>query len=171
MIDLLLSRSAFQLRYLNELLADIPDDRMADQPAPGINHPAWILGHLAFAQDRIADLVGGSHALDPSWEARFGPRSRPSPERSAYPSKSALMEALAQAHDRSAKALAGVEFATLSRPFPNNAFRDIMPTVADGVVHLLTSHEAGHAGQLSAWRRAAGIGASKFMSLTTTAEV
>ena len=136
-----------------------------------MNHPAWILGHLAFAQDRIPGLVGGTHLLDEDWAKVYGPRSRPLPDRSAYPSKAALIDALDQAHLRARDALVGVDLATLTAPLPIEAFRFIMPTLADGVVHILTSHEAGHIGQLSAWRRAAGLPPSKFMSLTGSAEV
>ncbi|MEM9701826.1 MAG: hypothetical protein AAF907_05225, partial [Planctomycetota bacterium] len=33
--------------YGQSLVADVPDDRFAEQPAPGINTPAWIFGHVA----------------------------------------------------------------------------------------------------------------------------
>jgi hypothetical protein len=35
------------LGYAKRLVADIPDDTMAIQPAPHMNHAAWVLGHPA----------------------------------------------------------------------------------------------------------------------------
>ena len=40
---------------------------------------------------------------------------------------------------------------------PNQEFRQIMPTIGDGLGYLLVAHEANHLGQLSAWRRAMGM--------------
>ena len=34
--------------------------------------------------------------------------------------------------------------------------RPRFPTIADQIGYLLTTHEAGHLGQLSAWRRMTG---------------
>jgi hypothetical protein len=34
------------------LVGEIADERLAEQPLAGVNHPAWILGHLAWTADR-----------------------------------------------------------------------------------------------------------------------
>ena len=39
------------LGYAKRLVADIPDDQMAFQPAAHMNHAAWVLGHLACTAD------------------------------------------------------------------------------------------------------------------------
>ena len=43
----LLHTWSLNLGYAKRLVADIPDGAMALQPAPGMNHAAWVLGHLA----------------------------------------------------------------------------------------------------------------------------
>jgi hypothetical protein len=42
----------FLVRYCRVLSGDIAEERLAEQPLPGVNHPAWVLGHLAFSADR-----------------------------------------------------------------------------------------------------------------------
>jgi hypothetical protein len=34
------------MQYCRMLMADIADERMAEEPLPGVNHPAWKLGPL-----------------------------------------------------------------------------------------------------------------------------
>ena len=164
MIELLLSRFAFQLRYLHELMAEIPDDRMADQPAPGMNHPAWILGHLACSAEFVPALAGLEKRLPAAWSDLFDPSSRPLADRSVYPLKADLLRALDETHARAAEVARGFTPEQFAAEFPMEPFRFIMPTVGDAVVHILTTHEATHSGQLSAWRRSAGFGPAKFMS-------
>ena len=67
-------------------------------------------------------------------------------DRSRYPGKATLWDALEAAHARAAKATGLCTPGRLAEVFPDPTFREIMPTVGDGVVHLLTTHEAGHAG-------------------------
>ena len=46
MIDALLLGWDRNLDYAKRLLADVPEDRMAHQPAVHMNHPAWIFSHV-----------------------------------------------------------------------------------------------------------------------------
>lgn len=72
MIGPLLHAWNLNLGYAKRLVADIPDDKMAIQPAPGINHAAWVLGHLACLPSR--SRVGlKQHGSKPS--GVFCPRS------------------------------------------------------------------------------------------------
>ena len=164
MIDLLLSRFALQLRLLKELISDIPEGQMADQPATGMNHPAWVLGHLVWAADFVPVLNGGQSRLPAGWAGLHDARSRPSPDRSLYPSKQVLWDALEEGHTHASAASREFTPGRLAEAFPDPTFAFLMPTVGDAVAHILTTHEAFHSGQVSAWRRAAGLGPSKFMS-------
>lgn len=157
MIDLICGRFAYQLDYLRDLIADIPESRLAEQPAPGMNSPAWILGHLAWAADLIPVLLGQASMLDDGWAERFGATSCPSPDATLYPSKSDLFATLEAAHTRALAALPLITPEILASEQPAAEFRFFLPTVGDAIVQIMTTHEAGHAGQLSAWRRAAGM--------------
>ena len=48
-------------------VADIPDDQIALQPAPGMNHAAWVLGHLACTADMLGAMIGLTPICPPEW--------------------------------------------------------------------------------------------------------
>lgn len=149
--------SRFLLQYAKLMLADVADERMAEQPLPGVNHPAWILGHLALTGDSAVALLGGEKTLDESWKALFGMGSQATAVRSDYPSKDELVAAL---EERFAKAIDLAASATAehaSRPNPNERLREGLPTIEDLVCFLLTGHFGIHLGQLSSWRRMIGM--------------
>ncbi|MEN0110065.1 MAG: DinB family protein [Planctomycetota bacterium] len=143
-----------QQQYGHGLVADIAAERFAEQPIAGMNPPAWVLGHLAYALDRHATFAGGEQKLA-DWQQRFGKGSTLLPGAEDYPSKEALLAAWDGAIDRMIAAVESASDETLASantgPLPN-AF----PTVGDFLAFSMTAHTAGHLGQLSAWRRAIG---------------
>ena len=149
---------AFNLGYARKLVGDVPDERMAEQPAGIPNHAAWIIGHLA----NTCDFAGQQLGLDPispnQWAERFGNGSVPVADRSKYPAKAALLKALEDGHARVAEALGKADPKALEAENPVEGLRPAAPTVRDLLTFILTTHEAIHLGQLSAWRRAAGFG-------------
>src|SRR4051794_24105432 len=98
MFDRELTNYAFLLGYGTDLASDIDDARFADQPSPGVNHPAWLFGHLAVATDYALSLLGVERRLRRSWTRDFGPTSAPKLDRSAYPGKAELLDAWTSGH-------------------------------------------------------------------------
>jgi hypothetical protein len=158
MLDLLLPTYTFNLTYAEKLAADVPDDQMCAQPIPGrvMNHPAFVLGHLAWASDNGLKLLGQEPALTAEWKELVIMGAKPLADRSRYPAKDVLLKALENAHARLAAALANVAPETLAQPAPER-MRARFPTVGNMLAGLMTSHEASHLGQFSAWRRAMGF--------------
>ena len=158
MIDLVLPVYDFTLTYAQKLVADVPDEQMCAQPVAGrvMNHPAFILGHLAWAEDGIAGLVGGKSALGADWKALFAMGETPQADRPRYPSKDALLKALEGAHARLVAAASAATPEALAQPAPER-MRGRFPTVGNMLTGLMTAHASMHLGQLSAWRRAMGF--------------
>ena len=158
MIDLVLPSYNFNLVYAQKLVADVPDEQMCAQPVPGrvMNHPAFVLGHLAWASENGVKLLGEESAGAAEWRELFGTGATPLSDRSRYPAKAALLQRLEEAHARLAAALGKATHAALDQPAPER-MRGRFPTVRHMLVGLTTSHEAAHLGQLSAWRRALGL--------------
>lgn len=150
---------AFLLDYGRSLAADIDDARFAEQPAPGLNPPAWQFAHLATTADMALALLGERPTLAEDWRATFGPGSKPSADRSSYPPKEELLGLWGEAHARFAAAASDASDRRLEHPNPLKIAPIVraFPTVGDLVAHLLTSHEAMHLGQLSSWRRQVGL--------------
>lgn len=157
MLPSVLHNYAFNLSYAGMLTADVDDEAMCRQPGGIINHPAWQLGHLAYASGFAAMMLGGEAALPESWADLFGRGSTPSDDRSKYPAKAELLATLARLHEQVSEALNGADPSLLAQPVPDEEFRALMPTVGDGLTYLLVSHEATHLGQVCAWRRVMGL--------------
>ena len=150
---------AFLLDYARKLVEGVEDDRFAVEPAPGMNHPAWILGHLAICTDLALKQLGKPARCPEGWMELLGPGSKLQADRSAYPGKAELLNALAEGHEHVAHAASEADPSAMDEPHqvPIRFVRQWIPTVGVLVTHLMTTHEATHLGQLSAWRRAQGM--------------
>ncbi|MEM8865737.1 MAG: DinB family protein [Planctomycetota bacterium] len=144
----------FLLSYGESLAADISAADFCKQPLAGMNHPAWIFGHLAFATDRHSTFVGGEQHLA-EWADRFGKGSQLSTELSDYPAKEQLLAEWRGAGERLITAVEASPPEVLSAA--NTHIRpEAFPTLADFLTFTMTAHTSVHLGQLSAWRRAMG---------------
>jgi uncharacterized damage-inducible protein DinB len=158
MMDLILPVFKLNLWYTQKLVADLTDEQMCAQPVQGVvmNHPAFILGHLALvAGDFAASFVGLSPICPAGWKDLFNQGAKPLADRSLYPSKAELLQKLEEGHARLAEAVTRSPEA-LAQPAPEK-MRARFPTVGVVLAGMMTSHEATHNGQLSAWRRAMGL--------------
>jgi uncharacterized damage-inducible protein DinB len=158
MMDLVRPSYNFNLVYAQKLVTDVADDQMCAQPVPGrvLNHAAFLLGHLAWASENGLKFLGGESARAEEWKELFGTGAKPLADRSRYPAKAALLQALEEAHAHLAAAVGKATTEALAQPAPER-LRGRFPTVGHALLGLMTSHEAMHLGQLSAWRRALGL--------------
>ena len=143
-----------------KLVADLSDDQMVFQPAPNMNHPAWVFGQLILVDYAFLTLVTGQPAPDwinDEYRAVYGGKSQPVSDKSKYKGKQWYLDELSKVR---ALMLARMETITpeeLNAPHPDPARRERFPTVAHALFMYGTWHEAYHAGQLSAWRRVQGL--------------
>jgi len=158
MLSPLLHTWNLSLGYAKRLVADLPDDHMAFQPAAQMNHATWVLGHLACTADMLGAMIGVKPVCPPEWATLFDWNSSPTSDASRYPSKAVLLKALEDAHAGIAAALPSVPEAHWSEPTPIEEIRGFLPTFGDSVVFVMAAHENMHLGQLSAWRRVQGLG-------------
>jgi hypothetical protein len=156
--ETILAAFRFTLGYAEKLAADLTDEELVRLPQPGMNHAAWVLGHVALGADFVALLLGQSMVTDEAWMATFGPGSTPAGDRAAYPSKEQLLATMRMTHARAIQLLAQATTAQLDAPNETRFFPVEFPTVGALITHLMTTHAALHLGQLSAWRRSLGKG-------------
>lgn len=139
-----------------KLVGDVPDADFAAQPIEGINHPAWLLGHVGTYHEVIVALLRGE-PFDNPWDAPCGKNSSPVADRSAYPSKEQILR---RHHAGAAEAYAAIESSPAeawTKPLEHPSWGKQFETVAPAVVFLATTHQALHLGQLSGWRRAMNL--------------
>lgn len=146
----------FMLGYCDMLMAEIPDDRMCEQPS-GLNHPAWILGHLALTGDYLLKVLGGAPQLDESWNKLFGMGSQPTGNRADYPAKEELVTAVRSTYTKACELAGQAKPEILNAPNQSERMKGGLPTMENVAAFLLSAHFTVHLGQLSAWRRAQGM--------------
>ena len=149
---------AFNLAFCERLLADVSEEEFSEQPAPGMNPPRWIVGHLAVSSDGGARLLGGATRLPGDWHAAFSAGSKPVDEAGPKPTKEELLRAIRETHERLLSTLDAADPASLDQPHgvKFESVERFFPTRGDLLAFLMSGHEAFHLGQLSAWRRARG---------------
>ena len=144
--------------YAADCVKDIPDARLAEQP-PGVpNHAAWTLGHLAWGLQLDAEQLGVAGWLPGEWGTLFGTGSEPRPDRSIYPPRDTLVNAINDGRERLLIALGAGGTELLGRPLPDEMIRRYLPTIGHMVTQIVVAHTAYHIGQLMVWRRAMGFG-------------
>lgn len=157
MIEAILKLADDNLRYAEALAGDIDETIMAHQPAEIKNHPAWTLGHLSIGQEFILQLLEAPRGVDESWIRLFSPGMPPTNDRQNFPPKADLLSTLHKQHERVKEAVEQSFEARAEAPNPIGPLAKRFPTVGDLVLYLMTTHEATHLGQLSAWRRAMNL--------------
>ena len=146
------------LGYAKRLVADLSDDQMVAQPIAGreLNHPAFMLGHLAFVADFGCSLLGHEMTSTPKFKETYSSAAKPQGDRTVYLAKADTLAVYEENHARLAAAAVAATPEIL-HGLPPERMRSRFPTVAHTILHMLTNHEAVHLGQLSAWRRALGL--------------
>jgi len=148
----------FLLGYAEMLLADIPDERLAEQLLPGVNHPAWILGHLANTADSAGSmLLGTTKQLPEEFSKKFGAGSILTSVRSDYPSLEELKGLLRESYTRFQGQIAAASEETLRGPTTHPRLRERLPVLQEALTFILVGHVGIHLGQLSSWRRMIGL--------------
>ncbi len=160
MLRHLLFTYQFNLDRARTLVRDLSDEQMVRQPHGVVNHPAWLLGHLAAASNQLARMLGLESTFPDAWADAFKSGGIPGGDAADFPSKEALLGELAAQHERVAEALATADPALFDREHPSAGTRKRFPTVGDYAVFLISSHEGSHLGQITAWRRAMGLGSA-----------
>ena len=141
--------------YAKQILADIEDSSMCEQPL-GLNHPAWLLLHLATAADYAATLLGGAGVCPADWNAKADTKKPLTQNRQDYPSKEVLLNTFESAFRNAADLYAKSSVEDLKKPQKLGFFETELPTVGDMATFLIIAHTNLHLGQISAWRRATG---------------
>jgi hypothetical protein len=146
------------LHLLKGIVKDI-DEAHFTVPVPGAkNPPAYILCHLAVANDGALRLLGQPPLCPPEWRGIFGPGGNPDAVPLTYPSKIELVELLERGHAAICQAAVSASTDEMRQPhgIPFLAASPIQ-TKAEAVALLLTGHFSFHSGQLSLMRRQLGF--------------
>ncbi len=162
--------AAMGVAYAERLLAGIPASqfgRFAEVEGHVIrsNHPAFIIGHLSLYPSRVVTELGGdagATAPTSGYESLFSAAATcvDDPDASVYPAMEELTEKFYAAHATAIQTLRASDDALFTAENPNERMREKFATIGSMHAFYLGGHVMMHMGQLSAWRRAAGMEAA-----------
>jgi uncharacterized damage-inducible protein DinB len=134
----------FNSRFLKQTVSDLAPEEWLRRPGEGVNHIAWIVGHMALCRSRVLHFLGVEWA-QPALEI-FG-RGKKLLEDSAYPSPQSLLATWSEAGHAMAAAFASVSDDFLAQPA--QAGPPSLDGKISGIVNFMAIHETYHLGQAS----------------------
>jgi hypothetical protein len=147
-----------QSKYALRLLEDVADEQMVLQPGGNMNHPAWIMGHMSIYHPALVAMIQGTGFDDPKDDPLFGYTvSQPHADLAVYGTKQSIVQRYAEGHEQVAQALLNAAPEQLSQPPSLPRWQETFATVSFMLPDLMIHHESNHIGQISTWRRAAGM--------------
>jgi hypothetical protein len=158
-LQLAIEQIVFARNYTVRLLDQTPVAEWFRQPPGGVSHVAWQVGHLAFAQYRMAlERIRGPRPQDADFLSEeflrlFGRDSVPDPDPAKYPGQAEIRGVFDRVHGQVLRELRGLDEGELDRPVLRPH-----PLVQTKLWALLwcAQHEAVHAGQIGLLRRQFG---------------
>ena len=157
-LRLAIEQIAFARRYTVGLLQDVPAADWFRMPE-GVTHVAWQVGHLAFAQYRLAlERVRGvrpddAEVLPPLYHTLFGRDSVPDADPGKYPDPAEIRAVFDRVHERVMRDLAELPEAELDAPI---ATPHKLTRTKRECLFWCGQHEMIHAGQIGLLRRLMG---------------
>jgi uncharacterized damage-inducible protein DinB len=158
-LQLAIEQIVFARDYTLGLLDQTPAKEWFRQPTGGVTHVGWQVGHIAFAEYRLALWrIRGAQAQDDGLFSQefmrlFGPESVPDPDPAKYPAPSNVRAVLDRVHEQVLRELSGLGETEIDQPVPHPH-----PFAKTKLQALLwcAHHEMLHAGQIGLLRRQLG---------------
>lgn len=158
-IDPLVSGIASARKYTESLLDSLQPDDWFRQPAEGVTHVAWQVGHLAAAEYHLCMVrIRGRRESDAEvipepFLGLFGRSSTPQPDPAVYPAPEEIRGVLDRVHARALEELTTLDESVLDEPVePAHP----MFSTKGGALAFFPQHEMLHAGQIGLLRRLFG---------------
>ena len=154
--------------YAERLLKDISSDQFARFAKIGdttiqSNHPAFIFGHLSLYACRVIEGVGNDatqYRPSVEFDTVFSKDAQcvDDPDGTIYPTMEAVTKAYFDGYNAVVESLNGAPDEVFREENPNEAMRGKFATKGAMFGFYVGGHVMLHIGQLSAWRRAMGLG-------------
>ena len=153
--------------YYMHLLDGVTPETFARRPEGVVsNHPAFILGHVAFYSNRIMNALGveTDYFTDGSSEIYvMDAECVDAADGALYHPMAESVKLFGDVMDTVIETLPTVDSSAFERDSTGTPFADVIPTMGGVANFVLVAHPMMHAGQFSAWRRCMGHGPSKLL--------
>lgn len=138
---------------VNSYLNDLTDDELFIRPVAGMNHLAWQLGHLIWAERWFMESVkpGASPALPEDFGELYGKEGAKVDDRSKFRSKQEYLSLWKAQREATQSILESLPESRLDEQTAEQ-FRSFVPTVG-ALFNMIGVHPLMHVGQWVAVRR------------------
>lgn len=158
-LELAIGQIRFAREYTHSLIADLEPSDWFRQPAEGVSHLAWQLGHLAMAQYGLCLFRMRGRAdvdqdlMSSAFRKKFSKGTTPDPDPTKNPSPDDIRSVFDRVYEQ-----AMLELPTFSDSMLDEAVEMPYAAVASKFGGLLfcSHHEMLHAGQIGLLRRLIG---------------
>ena len=168
--DYVLPGARATLGYAERLLKGIPTELSACRPVVNgrtidCNHPVFLFGHLSLYPQLVASMTGipkEGLEVPAHYPALFqiGSPCQEDPQGDIYPALSEVSERFFTGMKNLLERVKEIEPEKMNAILEDPGRRERFGTVGAFVVYVLLAHPQTHLGQLSVWRRCAGLGAA-----------
>lgn len=165
--EIMICTANHALAYTERLLVGIPQEAFARFAVAGSqpirsNHPSFILGHLSLYAPRILrelNIDAGPSEIPAEFETVYSKDAQctDDPDGSIYPSMAKVVEVYFEAYRKTVELIRDVPDSAYDGPNPNQGAIARFPTLGAMHAFYLGGHMTLHLGQLSTWRRIAGL--------------
>jgi hypothetical protein len=158
-LQLAIDQIVFARNYTIGLLHETPVVDWFRQPPGGVSHIAWQVGHLTFAEYRLAlwRLRGQQpedrNLFSEEFVKLFGPDSVPDPDPAKYPAQPEIRTAFDRVHGHVLQELRALKEAEADQPVVHD---HPMAKTKLAALFWCAHHETLHAGQIGLLRRQLG---------------
>jgi len=136
---------------IERCIADLTDEEYFKPAAPGTNHTAWILLHLARTEDwAMSALTGSEHRIPEDIRSRFEFGSTCGTDASKHPPRKEIDAMFREQRAHTMETLEASDLSTWDQPSPEG-FPEFFPTVGS-IWGMQSTHQFWHIGQLTTCR-------------------
>ena len=161
--DVIVPGARISLNYAMGLASDIPAERWGESVIANCNHPAFNYAHLAIYPNRIFGMLDRD---DLCLELPFDPELvMPGVEcrtdASCYPGKDEAVALVQDGYNRIIDHMLTLDAEVFAADNTmGGRMTEMFPTMGAMFGFMLNNHVMMHMGQVSAWRRAIGLGSA-----------
>ena len=150
----------FTMNLTKMLVDDVETDRFNDNCGSTINHPAFVLGHCAYYVGVGMQMLGSDIELSDSDAELYKHGSDCIHLHSGYHTKDDGIAFFMARLEAAAKFVENLDDAVFEKSAEGTFMEDSMPNMGAVATFMMVAHVTFHLGQVSGWRRVAGLGSA-----------
>ncbi len=150
----------FTMKLTQTLVNDVGADQFNNNCGSTINHPAFVLGHCAYYVGVGMQMLGSDIELSKSDAELYEHGAECLHLHDGYHSKDEAITFFMKRLEDAAQFVEGQDDSVFEKSAEGTFWEDSMPNMGAVATFMMVAHVTFHLGQISGWRRVAGLGSA-----------